>query len=384
MESNRRNFLQTMAAAGTVALAGRSLFAAPGIGSVLPIEGNQTGEPLPKNKNHLEGHYRPETRFGLGGVAVGNAFAPTSDEDALAAMQNAWDSGTRYFDTSPWYGLGLSERRFGWFLHNQKPTDYVLSTKVGRLLKAAEAPPADLLWKNPSSFDYEYDYSAEGTRRSIEDSLQRMGVSEIDIVFIHDLSPDNPDMKENWTEYFEVARKGAMPELTRMREEGIIKAWGFGVNRPAPALKAVDVADPDIFLLATQYSLMEHEEALNKTFPVLADRGISVVIGAPLNAGFLAGRDRYNYSSNIPEGFNEKRERMMKIAGDHGVDLRTAALQFCEAPKVVSAVIPGARNAGQARANAESMTVSIPDSFWETLKSERLIAQNAPTPTAKT
>ncbi|MAT16931.1 MAG: L-fucose dehydrogenase [Planctomyces sp.] len=381
-QSSRRQFLATLAASGAAALSHQALFAGTDIGSVLPTEGQQTGNPLPRNQNNTQGHFRPEKRFGVGGVAIGNAFAPTSDEDAQAALAASWEGGARYFDTSPWYGLGLSERRFGWFLHNQKPDDYIISTKIGRLLHAADSPPPDLLWKQPSSFEYEYDYSAEGTRRSIEDSLQRMGISEIDIVFIHDLSPDNEDMKDNWKEYFEVARKGAMPELTKMREEGIIKGWGFGVNRPEPALKATEVADPDIHLLACQYSLIEHEEALNHTFPALAERNISVVVGAPLNSGFLAGRDRYNYSNNIPDGFNEKRQRISRIADEHGVDLRTAALQFCEAHDVVSAVIPGARNASQAEANIKSMTVSIPDGFWEQLKQDGLIAKNAPTPKA--
>jgi D-threo-aldose 1-dehydrogenase len=325
--------------------------------------------------------FRPAEKFGLGGVAIGNGFKINSDEQANQTMAAAWAAGVRYFDTSPWYGLGLSERRFGHFLYNKKREDYVISTKIGRILtpdSKFEMPGG--LWKGKLNFSYKYDFSAAGVRRSIEDSLQRMGLPYLDIVFIHDLSPDNGDMKDKWTNYFDEAAKGAMPELTKMREEGIIKAWGFGVNTVDPILKTIEVADPDIFLSATQYSLMLHEDALNRLFPVCEKRDISLVIGAPLNAGFLAGMNRYNYGSTIPSGFLEKRAKMEAIAAKHRVDLRTAALQFSAAPKVVSSVIPGASTAEQAIQNAASMHVVVPAGFWEDLKREKLIAANAPVP----
>jgi len=323
--------------------------------------------------------FKLEQNFGLGGVAIGNAFRPTTDQQAQEAMEGAWEAGVRYFDTSPWYGLGMSERRFGHFLHNRKREDYILSTKVGRLLKASkDIPPT--MWQKPSPFTYEYDYSASGTRRSIEDSLQRLGIESIDIVFIHDLSPDNGDMKDNWNEHFKVAEKGAMPELTKMREEGLIKAWGLGVNTVDPILKTLEVADADIFLSATIYSLIDHEDALDRLFPACEQHGVSIVSGAALNSGFLAGIDRYNYSTDIPPAFIEKREKINRIAQTHGVDLRTAALQFSAAPAVVAAVIPGTRDAVQAKANVTSMEVKIPADFWEKLKKEGLIAAHAPTP----
>lgn len=324
-------------------------------------------------------NFKPKQSFGLGGVAIGNAFRQTTDQQAQESMQAAWDAGVRYFDTSPWYGLGLSERRFGHFLHNQKREDYILSTKIGRLLKASKEVP-ETMWVNPSPFQYEYDYTAEGARRSVEDSLQRLGIENIDIVFIHDLSPDNGDMKDNWKDYFKIAEKGAMPELTRMREEGLIKAWGLGVNTIEPILKTLEVADPDIFLSATRYSLIDHEEALNHLFPPCLERSVSIVAGAPLNSGFLAGIDRYNYSTNIPPAFLEKRQKINQIALRHGVDVRTAALQFCAAPEVVSAVIPGTRDPGQAKENVASMKVKLPGAFWEEMKLEKLIAPDAPTP----
>ncbi len=381
MNSSRRSFLSTVAA-GTAVLASNSLFAqSPGPGSVMATEGKPTGKPLPTNAPGGK-HYQPPYRFGLGGVAIGNGFEPVSDETAQAALQASWDAGVRYIDTSPFYGFGLSERRVGHFLHNHDPKDYVLSTKIGRIFTATNTPNTATLWKDPSPFEFRYDYTADGARRSIEDSLNRLGVSQIDIVFIHDLSPDNGDMKDEWVKHFEVAAKGAMPELTRMREEGLIKAWGLGVNRPEPALRTVEVADPDIFLLATQYSLLDHQEALDNTFPKLAEHDVSVVVGAPLNAGYLAGRERYHYGGTIPDWAPAKRQRISEIAAEHGIDIRTAALQFAAAPPIVSAVIPGARNAAQAKANVESMSIAIPNEFWTKLKAEKLIAPNAPTPQA--
>jgi D-threo-aldose 1-dehydrogenase len=344
--------------------------------------GNRTdalGSALAANELSTSGHYRPPYRFGLGGVAIGTGFNPTTDAQAQETMEAAWAGGVRYFDTSPWYGLGLSERRFGHFLHNQKRDDYVLSTKIGRILKASETPPGTM-WKNPSPFTYTYDYTAAGVRRSIEDSLQRMGILRIDIVFIHDLSPDNGDMGERWPEYFNIAVKGAMPELTRMRKEGLIKAWGFGVNRIEPCLRALEEADPDIFLSATQYSLMYHEDALNRLFPACDKRGVLIVVGAPLNAGFSAGRDRYDYRGQMPEGFMTKRDRIRKLAAKYGTDLRTAALQFAAASPTVSAIIPGASSGQQVSENIASMKVKIPADFWMALKRENLIAENAPTP----
>ncbi|BBO35955.1 aldo/keto reductase [Lacipirellula parvula] len=374
---SRRHFMST-AAAGTTFLAAADLLAS-GEGSVMPTKGKLIEGPLPTNKES-GGKYRPPYRVGVGCVAIGNGFAPTTDEESQAALEAAWAVGVRYFDTSPFYGYGLSERRLGHFLHNHQPEEYVLSTKVGRIFKATSEKPKPSLWKEPSPFAFEYDYTADGVRRSIEDSLQRLGVSQIDIVFIHDLSPDNGDMGEKWTEYFEVAKKGAMPELTRMRDEGLIKAWGFGVNRPEPALRAAEVADPDLFLLATQYSLIEHDEAAKKTLPTLEKKGVSVVVGAPLMAGYLAGRERYLYGGTIPEWAPAKREKLAAAAAEHGIDLRTAALQFANAPRVVSAVIPGARTPEQAIANAKSLQVEIPAEFWESLRRDGLIAKEAAVP----
>lgn len=372
--ANRRDFIQKSI------LGSAGIFAAP---SILHAASPSSAIPMINIKNnHLREKFKPEWKFGMGGVAAGNGFHVNSDLQIRDALEAAWNAGVRYYDTSPWYGLGISERRMGGYLFNKNRADFVLSTKVGRVLH----PDPDFsmpngLWKGKLNMNYEYDYSADGVRKSVEQSLHRLGLSYIDIVYIHDLSRDNPDFKEgDFEKYFEQAKNGAMPELTKMREEGLIKAWGLGVNTTEPILKTIKTADPDIFLSATQYSMMLHEDDLNNVFPVCAKEGISLVIGAPLNAGFLAGRDRYDYGGTIPEGYKEKRAKMQHVADNHQVDLRTAALQFCAAPDVVASVIPGASTAEQSSANAASMNVKIPKAFWTELKSEALIAQNAPEP----
>jgi D-threo-aldose 1-dehydrogenase len=371
----RRQFITRagMAAAGAV------------VASALPLEASAHYEPVSLealNNNEKHSRFRPKNKAGFGGVALGNGFQHNPDIECLQSVEAAWNAGIRYFDTSPWYGLGTSERRLGMFLKDKPRAEFTLSTKVGRILE----PHEDFklggrgLWKGKLNFGYKYDYTAAGVRKSVEDSLKRLGVSSLDIVFIHDLSPDNGDMKEDWLKYFEIAQKGAMPELTKMREEGLIKGWGLGVNTTEPILKTIEVADPDIFLSACQYSLIKHDDDLNNVFPKLAAKDISVVVGAPLCAGFLSGKDRYLYNGTFPEGVKEKLAALKKVAANHKVDLRTAALQFSAAPDVVSGVIPGAHTVQQATENAASFAAKIPNDFWAALKKEKLIAANAPTP----
>lgn len=376
---NRREFLS-----GTV-IAAAATAATPLLASDTRTSGNNatnasSASALPRNPPLASGLFPPEAQFGVGGTQLGNVFRVTPDDEAQLMLEACWENGVRYFDTSPWYGLGLSERRMGHFLDNKSPGDYVLSTKVGRLLVPDASASNISIWAGRLNFDYRYDYSAAGVRRSVEDSLQRLGLPKIDIVYIHDLAPSNEDMGEEWTQYLKTAIDGAMPELTRMREEGIIGAWGMGVNDIEPSLAAIDNADPDVILQATQYTLINHEDALNRLFPKCRDNDVSLVIGAPLGSGFLAGTHYWMYSKDIPEGYWEQRDRLSAIAHEHGTDLRTAALQFTAAPDVVAATIPGARNAVQARENRASMDADIPAEFWQALKEEGLIAENAPTP----
>lgn len=381
MAATRRTFINTLtkgaAAASIAPLLGNALdnnMALSPESGVTPIVTESAA-----SSDSIAEHYRPPYKIGMGGVQLGNGFKETSDMEALQAMQAAWDAGIRYFDTSPWYGLGMSERRMGSFLHGKDKKDYVISTKVGRLMH----PDADFkheMWKGRLNFNYKYDYTAEGTRKSVEDSLLRLGIPALDIVFIHDLSPDNVDLGEKWTEYFKIAQNGAMKELTKMRDEGLIKAWGLGVNTIEPAMKALEVADPDIFLSATQYSLVKHKDDLEVLFPACEKRGVNIVVGAPLAAGLLAGQDRYLYDGKKPKEIMEKYEKMKKVAAAHKVDLRTAALQFTAAPAVVSSTIPGARTAKQVTENAASMNTKIPADFWAELKKEKLIEEKAAVP----
>lgn len=392
---DRRDFL-TYSAAGALAAAllpassiASSLAPAPvpspltERGSVMRTEGRIVRADLPLNSASHKMRYMTPQRFGMGGTQIGNIFAPISDEQADSVLQAAWNAGVRLYDTSPFYGFGLSEYRLGRFLRGKNPADYVISTKVGRVLTAAGGVRADhAIWKSPAPFNYRYDYTAAGTRRSVEDSLQRLGLPRIDIVFIHDLSPDNTELEGGWEAAYQVARTGAMVELEKMRSEGLIKAWGFGVNTPNAVVQAMtrDDPTPDIVLLACQYSLLDQRDALRNTFPALKRKGTSVVVGTPLNDGFLGGRSRYNFSPDIPAGAIEKRARIMAVAGQHGIDIHTAALQFAAAHPQVSAIIPGARSPGQIISNVQAMKVGIPAAFWEDLKSQSLIDAQAPVP----
>ena len=360
--------------------------------AILPRAASASGASNMSESNSMEqavssgnkGHYKPPFRFGIGGVPLGNEFAVVTDKDAYATIEAAWNAGVRYYDMAPWYGLGLAERRFGNFLHNKNRNEYVVSSKVGKLLKASKtAKNKEYFPFSPSPNDVVYDYTASGVRRSIEDSLQRLGIDSLDIAFVHDISSDNKNLPTPWQEQFEIAQKGAFPELTRMREEGLIKGWGIGVNTPEPIMRLLEVADPDVCLLASQYSLIDHKNALDQVFPAARAKNVSFVIGSSLNAGFISGSPRYNYgkeSYKIPPAFLEKRKRLRGVASNLGVDLRTAALQFSVAPDIAAALVVGASSEQQILADYTSMQTRIPAEFWAELKAQNLIEQNAPVP----
>ncbi|WP_207481061.1 aldo/keto reductase [Arenibaculum pallidiluteum] len=321
--------------------------------------------------------FRPPGPLGFGGAPLGNMFAPVDEETAQGALAAAWDSGVRYFDTAPHYGSGLSEHRFGQALRARERDDFVLSTKVGRLLLPDESQPENPPFvKSGMPFRPVYDYSADGARRSIEDSLQRLGLARIDIAFIHDIAEDHHGAL--WTDMFETAMGGAAAALTRLREEGVIRAWGLGVNLTEPCLRALRMADPDVFLLAGRYSLLDFS-ALDELFPACAERGVSVVIGGPYNSGLLAGGTSFDYAPAQPEKV-AARDRIAALCRDYEVDMRAAALQFCAAHPVVASVIPGAKSAEKVRLNAELMRQRIPGEFWRRLKEGGIVPEHAPTP----
>jgi D-threo-aldose 1-dehydrogenase len=220
------------------------------------------------------------------------------------------------------------------------------------------------------------DYSADGARRSIEDSLQRLGMNRIDIVYIHDVSEDW--LGAAWTSHFADAMAGAARALSDLRAEGTIGAWGLGVNLAAPCLAALEAADPDVFLLAGRYTLLD-TGSLDTLLPACAARGVRVVIGGPYNSGLLAGGTTFNYEQAAPQ-MVARAQAMGAVCARHGVDLRAAALQFCAAHPVVATVIPGARTPAEVTQNAALMAAPIPADVWGELKAEKLIPAHAPVP----
>jgi len=323
--------------------------------------------------------YQPITRLGMGGTGLGDMYHRTDEEAGKATVDAAWEAGIRYFDTAPHYGAGLSEHRFGVALRNRPRNEYTLSSKVGRILVPSEAPEIADPFVGGLPFRRITDYSADGARRSIEDSLQRMALSHLDIVYVHDLSPDRFSQAE-YEHYYAIAagKGGAFEGLVKLREEGVIKGWGLGVNTVDPCLRALRDSDPDIFLLAGRYTLME-TTPLEELFPLCAERGAHVVLGGPYNSGFLAGGPNYDYA---PAGADKiaQRERLRQVAARHGVDLAAAALQFGAAHPVVAATIPGASSPEHLKRNAALMEVKVPKAFWDELKAEKLLAQDAPVP----
>lgn len=318
-------------------------------------------------------------RLGLGGVAIGTAFDKLTDGESYEVLQKAWDLGIRYYDTSPWYGLTKSERRFGNFLHGQNRDEFVVSTKVGRLFVEVpedEVPPT--MWKAPLHYDFEHNYTADAIKRSIEESLERTRLSHIDIVYVHDLSEDQ--VGDRYPYFLKQAREGAFKVLSELRDQGVIKAWGMGVNKIEPILDCLDSADPDICLSATQYSILEHEDAVDRLLPAVRKAGVKLVSGAGYNSGFINGRDRYNYKDVIPKGMKEKREKIDEIARRYNTNITHAALQFVLAADEFASIIPGASKPEQVEDNVKAMHEQIPSDFWKELQSQGLVYEKAQIP----
>jgi D-threo-aldose 1-dehydrogenase len=313
----------------------------------------------------------------MGGAPLGNLFTRIPEDEAIATVHAAWDGGVRHFDTAPHYGCGLSEHRMGHVLRQKPRDEFTISSKVGRVLVAAQdVPEMDQNFAHALPFRRVIDFSADGAKRSIEDSLQRLGLSRLDIVYIHDCAPDW--LGDAWEEQFAIAMNGAAKALTRLREEGVIAGWGFGVNVVDPCLRALEQADPNIFLVAGRYTLLDHI-ALERLLPLCEARGAKVVLGGPYNSGLLAGGTTFNYETAPPE-IAARARRIGAICAAHGVDLKAAALQFCAAHPAVAAVIPGPRLVSEIAENIRMMAAPIPAALWADLKAEGLIPAHAPTP----
>ncbi|MFI8455421.1 aldo/keto reductase [Kitasatospora sp. NPDC085464] len=312
-----------------------------------------------------------ELAFGAAGI--GNLFTPLTDADAEQAVAAAWECGVRYFDTAPHYGLGLSERRLGRALRGRPRDQYVLSTKVGRLLRPAPEPAGDDLahgFAVPATRHRVWDFSAAGVRRSIEDSLERLGLDRIDVVYLHD--PDD---------HAEQALAEAYPELARLRAEGMVGAIGVGMNQAELLTRFVRETDLDAVLLAGRYSLLD-QRGLTELLPLAAERGVGVVIGGVFNSGLLADPRpgaTFDYAA-APAELIARALDLKAVCEKHGVPLRAAALRFPFGHPAVVSVLVGTRNAGEARDAAAMLRHPVPDELWAELKDRDLLPPGVPTP----
>jgi D-threo-aldose 1-dehydrogenase len=314
-------------------------------------------------------------RLGFGGTGVGNLYRAISDEQAAATVEAAWDAGIRYFDTAPHYGLGLSERRIGEVLADKPREEFVLSTKVGRVLVPSPATKDE---KDPEGFDVpaglrrEWDPSEAGVRRSIEQSLERLGLDYIDIAYLHD--PDVYSMED--------AVKSALPALEKVRAEGLVRAIGVGTNTAGAALQCVGAADLDLLMLAGRFTVLEQPGSDGRPGAGLLDRcveaGTGVVSVGVYNSGILAKPElpadaHYNYSQ-ASEEILERARRLASICKEHGVELPTAAIQFPFRHPAVVNVTVGASRPEQISESAKRMSAPVPNELWQDLQQRGLLS----------
>jgi len=320
-------------------------------------------------------------QLGFGGAPLGNLFSELDEGDATHAVASAFASGIRFFDTAPLYGHGLSEHRIGAALRHRRRDDFVLATKVGRLLRPDPAADGGL-YRKILPFATAYDYSYDGVLRSIEDSLQRLGLARIDIVHIHDVDVWTHGSQAAMDARFAEVMKGGYRALLRLREEKAIGAIGVGVNEWQACQRFAAEGDFDCFLLAGRYTLLE-QAALDSFLPLCVARDIAVIIGGPFNTGILATGAMegatYDYRP-APAEVMARVRRIEAICRSHGVALASAALQFPLHHPAVSSVIPGARSAAEIAANVATFDAPIPPALWAELKQAGLLRPDAPTP----
>ncbi|WP_394551569.1 aldo/keto reductase [Agromyces sp. MMS24-JH15] len=310
--------------------------------------------------------------IGFGAAPIGNLYRVVSDEGARAALDAAWDAGIRYYDTAPHYGLGLSERRLGAFLREHPADEWVLSTKVGRVLEPNPdfAGGDDLAnaYAVPDRTVRRFDPSRDGVRRSLEDSLERLGVDRIDIAYLHD--PDVYDLDRGLAE--------GLPALAAARDEGLVGAIGVGVNSADVAARAIREGDLDLVMVAGRFTLLE-QPALDDLLPLALERGVGVVAAAPYNSGLLATETpdasaHYDYAT-VPADVLARAERLAAACREAGVPLPAAALQFPSRHPAVRTVVTGTARAVAVRENAERAAFPIPASFWDHLERAGLIPE---------
>jgi D-threo-aldose 1-dehydrogenase len=325
-------------------------------------------------------------KLGFGTAPLGNMFRDIPEEEARMTVEAAWNDGIRYFDNAPFYGAGLAEIRLGDALASKPRGDYVISTKVGRLiLDEVEDASARDFGEKGDVFKYGRpnqivnEYSEDATLRSIEDSLKRMKTDRIEIVWVHDVAQDF--YGDEWLSVFESARTGAFKALDRLRDEGVIKAWGLGVNRvePIELLLGLETPRPDGFLLAGRYTLLDHDRALQRVMPLVAERGLGIVVGGPYSSGALVGGPNFEYAPATPQILT-KVATIKAIADRYGISMKAAGLQFSLANPAVTAVIPGASRPSRISEDSAALREQVPVDFWRELRAAKIVNPLAPLP----
>ena len=294
------------------------------------------------------------TELGMGGAPLGRV----SPENASESLRESFNQGIRYFDTAPLYGTGTSEKFFGKFLSKLDRQSFVLSTKVGRLIK-----------DTGNEVNITFNYKRDEILRSIEESLKRLDMDSIDIALIHD--PDD---------HYDLALNEAFPTLDKLRSEGVIKAIGAGMNQWEMLADFARNADFDCFLVAGRYTLLDHT-ALNELMPLCLERGISLILGGPYNSGVLAsdlGSDTTYFYDPAPRSIIDRAKKIKEICDIFDVPLKAAAIQFGLLHPSVASTIPGPRNSDEVQDNIEMLNVKIPSELWKELKRQDLIHQSCP------
>ena len=318
------------------------------------------------------------TELGLGCASLAGVGTSVSDQDARGTLNEALSAGIGYFDTAPFYGYGRSERLVGDALRGQNKRISV-STKAGRILRPCGDPlPPEDMFPDALPMRPHYDYSYDGIMRSFEDSLQRLGLSRIDILLLHDIGALTHGTGEH-PALMQIAMSGGYRALESLRSSGAIGAIGIGVNECEVCLEALEYGDWDCFLLAGRYTLLE-QPALNALFPACEQRNTSIIIGGPFNSGVLVGGTTYNYEA-APAAVRERVRQIEHVCNSHNTALPAAALQFTLAHPVVGSVIPGPRSPTELKSLLSLYTSDVPAGLWADLKSEGLLDTNAPVPT---
>src|SRR5712672_1933355 len=318
------------------------------------------------------------TELGLGCATLGGSRIDVARRAAETIVNAAWEAGVRYVDTAPFYGVGQAERCVGDALRDRPRDEWVLSTKVGRLLRPNPTGIYADGRHHPLPFDPVYDYSYDGIMRSFEDSLQRLGLARIDILYVHDIGAMQHG-QEAHPRLMRTLRDNGYRALEELRSAGTVRAIGIGVNEREVLLEALEWGDWDAFLLAGRYTLLE-QAPLDDLLPKCLAAGTSIVVGGPLNSGILAGRDTWNYRTAPPEVV-ARVDAIRGVCDRHQVPLAAAALQFPLAHPAVAAIIPGPRSVAEFEANLGLLRYPVPAALWADLRDAKLLHPHAPTPT---